>query len=202
MDDGIKRGEIEAALALEGQARGVTLLTDARHIKALGGPESVAAVQRELARHGCPLVYDTVKPLEWYPMGWRVLSLLMIKEHFELEPKDLREIAAAAPKRSFIIRLMASFFVSPKAIVARFPELWEKHYTVGTLRVDGLDLEKRELVISIHDARWHPLQCPYQEGYIYRILSLIFPGKQIRVEEVKCDYRGDAYHQFHSTWSD
>ncbi len=202
MNESLTKEEIEAARALEGEARGVTLLTDARHIVALGGQEGIARVQRELARVGCPLDYGAIKPLEWYPLSWRVLSLLVMKSVFDLKASELRDAAASAPKRSFIIRLMASFFVSPEAIVARFPELWEKHYTVGTLGVDELDLEGGELLISIHDAMWHPLQCRYQEGYIYRVLSLIFPGKPIRVEEVKCMYRGDPYHQYLGKWED
>ncbi len=193
--------EAQRVLATEGLARGTALLTDRAYVLSRGGEESLRLVEAELARLGTPIEYGQVEDLEWYPIGLRLLSLLAIVKVFQLDKEGLRRMADAAPKRSFIVRLLVQFFLSPRDVVARFPEYWSKHYTIGTLRLEAFEEEEQWLELSV-DAEMHPVQCPYLEGYLGRMVRFLFPDKRVTIEETACMFEGAERHVYRATWED
>lgn len=187
-------------MRFEGEARGATLITDALFIRQAGGESGIKRVEAELGRLGCPLHYASIREMDWYPMGWRLLSLHCIKDIFNLDDAGVVAIADAAPRQSFIIRLMMQFFTSPTRFFRRFPAIWDKHFTVGRVEVPTVDEDNKFAIVRLHDFALDPAQCRYFEGYIRRAITIMFPGQAVEVTEQACMFNGDAWHEYRVSW--
>ncbi len=188
-------------LGFEGEARGVSLVTDARYIHRTAGEAGVKRVEAELRRLGCPLEYASIDEVEWYPIGWRLLSLHCIKDALGLDDEGVVAIADAAPRQSFIIRLMMQFFTSPTRFFQRFPDIWKKHFTVGRLEVPVVDERERFAIVRLFEFDLDPAQCLYLEGYLRRATTIMFPEREVEVLEQKCGFTGDGWHEYRVSWS-
>ena len=68
---------IKEVMAVKGEVRGIVFKTDADFVLKEKGKESLKAVEEELARIGYPINYQKLKTMNFYPLGVRVLSLLV-----------------------------------------------------------------------------------------------------------------------------
>lgn len=196
----LDRSEVGGFIELEGEARGASLLTDAMYVSQEGGETVLREVERELRRLGCPLDYAAIREMEWYPLGWRLLSLLCIADLLGLDDAGVRAMADAAPKRSFIVRLMMRFFISPARYFGRFPAIWQKYYSVGSMEVAEVDEASGYAVVCLLDFNHHPIQCRYLEGFLRRAARLCLPHTEVLVEETRCAFGGDPFHEYRISW--
>jgi len=194
--------EADRIMSLPGEARGSSFITDALYVRSRGGDEAMRQIQAETERLGHPIDYDSITGMTWHPLGLRVLSLVVIRDFFDLDDAGLTEMADYAPKRSFIMRMLIRYFVSLKAFAGQFESGWEKHYTVGTLRAEALDERACTMTIRLRDFQMHEVQCPYLAGFIRSTVGFLLPDKRITVVEQKCMFRGDDYHEYRVTWGD
>jgi len=198
----INKDEVEVLMSAEGEARGAAFRTDALFVEARAGADGLRRVEREATRLGHPIDYGAFDETGWYPVGLRILSLLVIRDVLELDDREVEAMADAAPRRSFIFKLMVRFFVSPRAFVMQFPQVWERHYTMGRMDVPLFDAREQRLIIRLWDARLHPVQCPYLQGYLRQALSFVFPGRPLTIREQKCVFRGDDCHEYEARWGE
>lgn len=196
----IKRTEAEKLVKMDGRVRGTVFETDAEYIKNRYGDEGLDKVKARLQELGYPISYENVKSMEWLPLGMRALSLLVIKDVFNWNDEDIKEMGDAAPKYSFIVKLLMKFFVSPRVAFTHAPEYWIKHYDTGHLDAEQLDEENRHAVIHLHDFKVHPLYCRYLEGYFQRLFKFMYPRSRVEIQESSCMCKEDAYHEFLVTW--
>lgn len=190
---------VEELKAIEGEVRGVTLLTDAEFVLGRFGRVGMEQLQETLVNMGCPIDYPTVKAMQWYPLRMRLFSLLAMQQTFSLSDGDIRHAGNAAPKHSFIVKLMMKFFVSAPVAFGRIGDYWTRHYTVGRVEGDLIEAEGQALVRLV-DFKTHPLLCRYLEGYFQRLFEYLIPGKEIKLEETECLFTGGAQHLFKATW--
>ena len=185
---------------IKGKVRGAVFQTDASYIQShfgAGGLELLAARLRELS---CPIEYENIKAMEWLPLWQRAVSMLLIKELFQLSDEDIKEMGIAAPRTSFIVKLLVKFFISLESALGRSPDYWVKHYNVGELEVVKIDEEERRIIVRLKDFRVDPVYCRYLEGYFQSLIQLQIPKSRVVMEEVKCIFRGDPYHEFRARW--
>ena len=115
----ISKEEISEIISSYGQVRGVVLCTDAEYIRRHEGEEALRRVEKETEEMDYPIDYSKVKPMDWYPVGLRGISLLAVKEALNWDAQQLKEMGWSAPKYSIITKLMLRYFVSLDTLVER-----------------------------------------------------------------------------------
>jgi len=189
---------IKEVMAVKGEVRGIVFKTDADFVLKEKGKESLKAVEEELARIGYPINYQKLKTMNFYPLGVRVLSLLVIKKVCHFSNKDIERMGAYAPKASFVVKLFARFFFSVAKTAEQAPKMWRKHYTIGRLTAESHEKE-RYTVVRLHDLTIHPILCSYLSGYFATIVQMVV-NAPVKTTEIKCSHRGDEYHEFLMKW--
>ena len=192
----MKKTEIDALASINGRVRGAVFETDAAYIRNRFGDEGIAKVETALQEMGHPVAYDKVNSMEWLPLGLRALSLLVIKDVFKWSDADIKDMGDAAPKYSFIVKLLMKFFVSPSMAFNHAPEYWVKHYDIGRLDPVELDEVSGNALINLYDFRVHPLYCRYLEGYFQRLFKFMYPNSCITIRETKCMCNHGSHHEF------
>jgi hypothetical protein len=192
----ITKVKADELMQIQGQVRGAVFETDAEYIRNRYGLEGLDKVMAALEAVGYPIQYGDVKSMEWLPLGLRALSLLIIKDVFNWNDEEIKDMGDAAPKYSFIVKLLMKFFVSPSVAFDHAPEYWVKHYDTGRLIAVDLDDEKGHAIIHLHDFKVHPLYCKYLEGYFQRLFKFMYPKSRIEITETQCMCRDDAHHEF------
>jgi len=194
----ISQKEIQKISKLNGKVRGSVFKTDYKYIEKHRGEAGTKKLQKEIKKLEPELDYEKISNIKWYPIHWRVLSLLVIKEVFSLTEEDLSKMGREAPKNSFIARTLLKYFVSWKQSAQEVGKYWGKHYSVGQIK--SKEIKGRGLKVEVRNFKLHPILCHYYKGYFYSIAELTTRGKNIQVEETKCSFRGDNYHEFTINW--
>jgi hypothetical protein len=194
----LSKEEINKIMQTEGQVKGAVFQTDIKYIERHLDKEKIKEVESLLQSWGHPLAYAQVKSMAWYPAGLRCLSLLAIKETFNLTDDQIVAMGLEAPKHSFLIKLLGKFFISVERIFKIAPLIWQKHWTKGKLEMVELDEEQKKVVLRLEGLNLHPVFCKYEEGYFSAILRFIKPEATAR--EIKCVFRNDPFHEYLITW--
>lgn len=192
----LKKIEADKLMEMNGQVRGAVFETDAEYIKNRFGDEGINRVESALDKLGYPISYENVKSMQWLPLGLRALSLIVIKDVFNWNDEDVKDMGDAAPKYSFIVKLLMKFFVSPGVAFSHAPEYWVKHYDTGRLEPVELDEATGNAVIHLYDFKVHPLYCRYLEGYFQRLFKFMYPHSRVEIKESRCMCKHDSFHEF------
>jgi len=195
------KDQIEEILKIKGQVRGSVFQTDAKYILGKKGKKGLKALESAIKETGQPISYgEDVKATAWYPLSWRVLSLLTIKEIFDWDDRDIVEMGLVAPKYSFIVKTLLRYFVSLEKTFSESAKYWEEHYSVGKLEAPEIDLKKKRLVLHLKDFKVHPILCTYLTGYFKTVAQLVVRSENMSIKEGKCMFKGDPYHEIIITW--
>lgn len=192
--------EIKKLMKIPGKARGIVFITDLEYVKMKRGEEGVKILKEKMKEWGNPIEYEKIEALNWYPIGLRVISLLAIKEALKFGDEEIREMGNVAPKLSLLVKTLIRYFISLKRTWEESSKYWEKHYTVGTLEPAEFNEEKKYLTVRLKDFKIHPILCKYYEGYFLRISQYAIKSEKITIEETKCMFKGDPYHEFLIKW--
>jgi len=192
---------VQKLLGIKGEVRGVVFRTDREYVLRKKGEEYLEKVEKELEKLGYPIKYEEIKSMNFYPIGLRILSLLVIKEVLNLNDDAIKEMGLVATKSSLIIKILAKFFFSLQRVFAtEAPKIWKKHYTIGEIEPVELNEEKKYAILRLKDFKVHKIMCTYLEGYFCGIGQLIIKTSKIESKETKCPFLGDEYHEFLLTW--
>lgn len=194
----IKKEELDKLRELKGGVRGAVFQTDSKYVLEREGKEGLEKLAKKLKEWGHPIDYLGIKALDWYPLGLRIISLLAIKETFNLSDKEIREMGKTAPKFSFIVKFLFKLFHPLSKLVQEIPRYWKEHYNIGELQVIKFDQEQKEMVLRLIGFQLHPLCCLYLEGYLERVLQFIEVKANTR--ETKCTFLGHPYHEYIFNW--
>jgi len=197
----LTKDEINKILKVEGRARGVVFQTDAKYILGKKGQAGLKKVEAAIEEIGQPISYGKeIRATGWYPLSWRVISLLVIKGTFGWGEKEIFEMGYAAPKYSFVVRALLRYFVSLDKTFNESAKYWKEHYSVGQLEAPEVNVEEKRLVLQLKDFRVHPILCQYFRGYFKSVALLTVKTDKMTIKETKCVFRGDPYHEFVIEW--
>lgn len=187
---------------IEGEVRGVVFKTDAEFVKEKMGLEGFEKLKLAMKETGIPLDYEEeTSATKWYPLSWRILSILVIKDTFDFNDEDIKEMGESAPKYSFIVRTLLRYFISLEKTFSEASKYWKEHYSVGELVVpDPSVVKDNYLIFHLKDFRVHPILCEYYKGYFLSISRVVIKAENMKMEETKCSFKGDDYHEFKVTW--
>ncbi len=180
----------DEVMKTEGNAKGVVFKIDRKNIIKLGEEEALKKVEERLKELGYPLKYEEIISSEDYKMGYRYLSLLMMKEVLELSDNDIKELGERSVKVSFFIKLFASLFADVETLLNNVDKFWKKHYDKGSLKVDDFDEDKGATLI-VKDINLHPVYLKYLEGYSINVVKLVMPDKKVRCRQVKSEKKNE-----------
>jgi hypothetical protein len=186
-------------MALEGEARGVTLKADGEFVLKENGEEALKRVEDKLAEVGYPIEYRKIEPMTFYPIGTRAISLVAMREVLNLKDEDFRRVGEFESKFSLIVRLFMKYFFSIESMIEKGQSLWRKYYSVGDLTIHSYDLEKKQGYIKIENFNLHSIQCRILEGFFASMIKMIVKS-EVSAKEIKCPFRGDAYHEYFIKW--
>lgn len=194
----ITKEELDSLLGIRGEVRGAVFQTDAKYVLEKEGERGLQKLEKRAKDLGYEINYRTTKATDWYPIGLRIISLLVIKDTFSWPDSEIRKMGKTAPKFSFIVKFIFKLFAPLKKLVKEIPSDWKEHYTIGEMEASKFDEKNKELVIRVKDFKAHPLFCKYLEGYIERVL--LFVEKGVETRATKCMFDGDPYHEYTSKW--
>ncbi len=75
---------------VKGECRGMHLKNDADFIVSQKGETGLKQVEEKLKKLGCAIKYREIKSLDFYPLGWRAISLLAIQDVFSWQNQNIR----------------------------------------------------------------------------------------------------------------
>lgn len=184
-----------------GLGRGEHLLIPLKQIRQNKGEESFKRVLKEMETLGYPINPEQLDALGWYPVGLRALMLVVLKKIFGLKDEDFMKLGEEAVAFSFIVRFFFKYFQSRRMAFKHTPDYWAKHYTCGRLEPVEFKESDQEnyFTMRLHDFKVHPLFCPFFRGYFLQVSKLL-GGANATIEETKCMFKGDPYHEFLVKW--
>lgn len=191
--------EVQRCLIVEGTCRGVVFKTDEDYIVREKGREGLKQLEGLLHSVDCPLTYSEIKTMDFYPLGWRVVSLLAIKEQFGFSDEKIKEMGTVAPKFSLITKIFLKYFSSISLTIKQVPSIWHRHYGVGELVAVVANEETRLIVLRLTGLNIHPVFCVYLSGYFSTIAQMV-TGSSVLCREIKCFFSGSEFHEYEITW--
>jgi len=194
----IDKNELADIVNCAGQVRGIVLLTDAEYVRRNHGEEALSRVEAETENMGYPLEYTNIKTMHWYPVGFRVVSLLAIRKVLQLSDNNLTDMGRKALKNSLITKLMLRYFINLDTLLSRLQSYWDKNYSVGII---SSKREGNTLFLCLEDCQIPRLLLPYLEGYFLAVIGMIIGGqKQIRMEEYWWKHKNGTCYEFVIKW--
>lgn len=192
---------IEELKKAEGETRGVVFQTDAKYVLSREGEEGLQKLEKRVKELGLGIDYRRAKTMEWYPIGFRVISLLLIKDIFGWRDSKIREMGKSAPKTSFVAKLFFRLFLSLAKLTKEVPRFWQEHHTIGKLQTVKLDEANKVIILRLSGVNLHPIFCLYLEGYFETVMALTRKGHSAKVKEIKCPFREKVnFHEYQITW--
>lgn len=193
--------EIQKLKEIKGEVSGVVFKTDRHFIEREKGKEGLRLVEEETKKMSWPIEYAKIRTFGWYPLGQRVVSLLATKRAFKWTDARIREMGSSAPLHSFMIKLMAKYFINLETAMEKAKDGWKRHYNVGELFPAKIDKKEKVAAIRVENFKVHPILCQvYLEGYFLGAFGLVIKSRKVTCQSTKCEFKGDPYHQYTIKW--
>lgn len=192
--------EAAKLMEIKGNVRGEVLRVNVAYIRFREGEEGLILVQERLRELGFSLKLKGFKSLKWYPESLSVLIILISKEIFNWKDKDIFEMGNCAPKSSFIVQLLMRHFLNQRKSFEESPKYWKAHFDFGELEVFEINEKAKYFTILIKGYKFHPIMCIYYSGYFLRIVQFIVKSEKITIEEKRCVFKGDSFHEYIIKW--
>ena len=185
---------------IKGKARGVTLNTDMKYITEQKGEKKLKEIVAEMNKIEPNFNPKKIKNTDWVPLKWRVLFLLITKNILGWKSKEIFAMGRQAPINSFIVKMILRYFNFFKRTCSEAPKYWKKHYSVGELITAEYSDEEKYVIFKLKKFKIHPVLCTYLKGYFLGMADLTNRSEKVTIEETKCPFEEDAYHEFIMEW--
>lgn len=200
MEEKLSKKEAERLMKIPGNVKGAVILADIEYVRMQGGEAAVQKLKQRIKELGINVSLEEIKPTEMYPEPISVIVVLLAKEVLGLDKKGIFEMGKAAVKISFFIKLLTKYFISVKRCFEESPKYWKKHFDFGEIEPVDFNEFERYAIIRVKGYKFHPIMCWYHMGYFLQIAQMALGKKKVFIEETKCIFRGDPYHEYKITW--
>jgi hypothetical protein len=182
---------------IEGKIRGAVLSTDMFFILHRGDVRDLSAIEERSRELGYEIKHNEIDNTGWYDLGLRLISFLLVIEHFNLSESDIRVMGSRAPRVSSVVSLSLKYFVTLNIFSKRMPKLWIDHYTIGNLKLEKLDRDAGEFIMHINDF-YHPINdvskelarlyvMIFLEGYFESALKMVVKEVEGKMSDILVD---------------
>jgi len=192
--------EAEKLMQIKGNVKGVVLNVTLLYIRNKKGEEGVKLIEETMKELGHSFKFSEIQPLSWYKEGLSVFLILVAKELFDWTDKDIFDMGNSAPKFSLLTKILIRHFVSLRRTFEEANIQWHKHFDFADLEPVQINEKEKYLILRIKGYKFHPLICSYHAGYFLRVTQYVAKTEKIGVEETKCMFKGDDYHEYLIKW--
>jgi len=200
----ISQEEIRKIKGLEGKARGQTIRNALESILLMEGKEGLVKLERRLKEIGCwneiYKDYKKIKIFEWYPLWYDLLPIVVAVDIFNWDEEKLKQFGRYNQKISFFEKVFLKYFISLEIVFKSSPGRWKKHYRPGDLEPVEFNGKEKNATLRLKNFVGHSSFCSLLLGYFESATSYVVSSKKVKVEETKCVFRGDPYHEFLVRW--
>lgn len=193
--------EIEKLKKMPGEVRGICLKSDWDFVFRRYGEEGIKKLEEGMAKIGIPIKYQQINTTKFYPVGWDGISILVIKEIFNLKNEDFEKLGREVLKTSFFLKIFIRYLTTLNNLAKEAPKMWRKHYTVGDLEIPLIDPTNHKVIVRLKNFDFFPDFCTTIGAYFAQLLEMA-TRKKVSYQEIKCTFSGDEYHEFLLTWFD
>ncbi len=193
--------EVDKIMKLKGNVRGNILRGHFSYIEEQKGKKGVEKVKNRLAELGYPVNEKELETTKWYPEALSCLIILVFAEIYNLNEKDVFEMAYYSAKYSLVIRLFMHYFLDIEKVFRAVSAMWRKHFDFGEMKVAEFDKENKFGIIRLYGYhKYHPLLCIYHSGYFTRIAEIAVGQKKVKIEHSKCMFNGYNFEEYKIIW--
>jgi hypothetical protein len=185
---------------IPGNVRGDIIIGTLRYIHEVKGKQGLEKVKDKVKSLGFSQSLEKITPLEWYPEALSVMIILSAKEIFQWSQEDVFRMGKDSTKTSFVIKTIMKYFVSIDRAFEEASRYWEKYFDFGSLKVSQTDKKNKKMSVIIEGHYFHPDICSYQAGFMLKIAQLTIGQENVSIEETKCFFKGDPYHEYLINW--
>ncbi len=186
-------------LNFQGNAKGEERLSFLKIVKEREGEEGLEKLKKKLKDLGVEEDVDNIKSFRWASEGITALTIVTAKEIFGWTEDMVFEAGRLAPKKSFIIKILARHMISLKNLFNSTAIYWEKHFDFGSLEAVEYDEEKRRTVLREKGYKTHPLLCIHHAGYYKGIAEFVI-GRNVSVKITASVHKGEDYNEYVVEW--
>lgn len=199
MDFKIDQKVADELMKIKEEVRGVAFKTDGMFVLRESGEESLKKIEEEFKKLGYPFKYESVSSLGYYPLGMRIISLLLIAKVLNLDEEGVKGIGASASRMSLIIKLFMQYFLSLEKTLGQIGLMWKKHYSIGEMSIVEVNEKKKKVILRLENFNIHPIMCLYLAGFFAKIGEMVIREK-VEIKETKCSFNEGSCHEFVITW--
>ncbi|MBD3207828.1 MAG: hypothetical protein GF370_00010 [Candidatus Nealsonbacteria bacterium] len=191
--------EIKQIKEIDGEVRGLGIKNVLDFISEKRGKEGVEKTKEEMEKLGFILDYDNISLMRFYSIQTYLMLTLISKRFLGFGDKEFQEMGDFMAKSSLILRLLLRHFASLDNTVVQAPRAWRKYFSVGALDVPEIDRENKYILFTLKEFNFDPLHCQITTGFLSATIQMVL-NKKVNVEEKRCFFRGDDYHEFLVSW--
>jgi predicted hydrocarbon binding protein len=192
--------KVKEILKIKGKIKGQSTRDNFRCIKALKGEEGLKAYNEAFKAINAPFAYETIKNSDTIPLSYDVLSLVVAADLFGWDGEGVKNFGRALGKVSFFEKTFIKYFISLEKFTKSLPDHWKRTTSEGELTLVELNEEKKYLIATLKDFDASIYYCQVLQGYFETLVGFAVSSDKISVEETKCLYKGDKYHEFLVKW--
>jgi len=204
MKEIISKEELDKIMSVKGELKGLALKNYGSFIIKEEGEEGLKKIEDAMKSIGCPIQYNKLKAMSFYPLWWSVATFLLIKRIFDYDEQKFQEMGKFCFKFPNIMRIWAKYLISLNRAVKSAPMMHRMYFNVGDFTVPDYSEEKKYIVIRLKNFPPYPIDfpriyCSFLVGYYSSIVQVV-TGTNTTGKETKCVYWGDDYHEFLMKW--
>ncbi len=204
MEPIISNEELEKIMNLKGEIRGLALKNYREYILRENKKEGLDKLEEALLSLGCPIKYENLKAMVFYPLWWSVVTFVLLRRLFHYDEQKFQEMGKFCFKFPNIITVWAKYLISIEKAAESSVKMYKMYFTVGEFTVPEYSKEKKYAILRLENYPVYPIDSPrdycyFLAGYYSSIVRVI-TGKEATGKEIKCVHRGDKYHEFLIKW--
>ena len=185
----------------KGNVKGEVIRANFVYIKEKKGEDGLKSLEGKLNELGIPIKHGDIKPFNWYSEALSALIVIVAKEVFSWTEADIFDMGNQAPKYSFILmKILLKYFVSTVKVFELAPYYWKRHFDTGEIERVEFNEKEKYVIFRVKGHNFHPLVCIYEAGYYLRIAQFSTRSKDVHIEETKCAFADNPYHEYKITW--
>jgi hypothetical protein len=185
---------------LSGKVKGEVFFNHTRYIEEKEGRGGLKRLEDKMASLGCPISLKKIDRDSWQEEWLSSLLIVVAKEIFYWEDKNVFEMGKYASSISLILRFVIQNFTSSKKLFKESPKYWNNLFDFGSLEPVSFDKKKKEAVLRVLGFRAHPLICIYHLGYLCGLAELVLKKENVVVAQIKSVWIGDEYDEYRIKW--
>lgn len=187
-------------LQKNGNIKGETINFILQYLQKKEGDDALEKLKERLSQLELPFDVTRVKNFSLIKDSIVAIVMLAIKDVFQWTDDDIFEMGKAEPKNSFIVRLLMKYLVSIEKTFERAPDFWRKFYDFGYLETIEFSDSEKYFKLGVYEYDTDPVMCKYLAGFIHTMVAFSMKEKSVSIEETKCIYKGDSYHEYTVSW--